>query len=205
MYILVSKFIKQTIFSIMAEQILDGTGKGYRAKVDDENRLLTSGINKDIFQFKAETGDAFFIGTPLITLTTATESAIFYLKNNEDGPILLGDFFLIAEATTGGSPSMFRVNWYKNPTSISSATATTPLNQNFGSSDTLGVVAQYGAQGSTITGGSQVATLSFPISEFNTIPANLVLEKGSSFVVSILPPTGNTSMPVQFGTRSIRI
>lgn len=189
----------------MAEQILDGTGQGYRAKVDSENRLLTSGINKDIFEFKAEMSDAFFIGTPLVNLTTATESAIFYCKNNEDGAILLGDFFLIAEATTGGSPSMFRVNWYKNPTSISSATATVPLNQNFGSSDLLNATVQYGAQGSTVTGGSLVATLSFPISRFNSLPANLVLEKGSSFVVSIVPPTGNTSMPVQFGTRAIRI
>lgn len=189
----------------MAEQILDGTGQGYRAKVDNENRLLTSGINKEIFEYKAEEGDAFFIGTPLITLTTATESAIFYLKNNEDTPILLGDFFLIAEATTGGSPAMFRVNWYKNSTSISSATSTTALNQNFGSSDTLDATVQYGAQGSAVTGGSLVASLSFPISRFNSLPANLVLEKGSSFVISIVPPTGNTSMPVQFGTRSIRL
>ncbi len=127
-----------------------------------------------------------------------------YIKNNEGEQLILGEFFLIAEATTGGSPDMFRVNWYKNPTSISSGTALSPLNQNFGSSEQLNTDIEYGAEGSTVTGGSLAATLSFPIGGFNSINANLILEKGSSLVISIDPPAGNSSMPVQFGTRSIK-
>ncbi len=161
-------------------------------------------VIEDIFQNAAEEGEAFFIGTPLITLTSANESAICYIKNNEDEQLILGEFFLIAEATTGGSPDMFRVNWYKNPTSISSGTALSPLNQNFGSSEQLNTDIEYGAEGSTVTGGSLAATLSFPIGGFNSINANLILEKGSSLVISIDPPAGNSSMPVQFGTRSIK-
>lgn len=187
----------------MGFEITDGTGKGNSAGVDNTNRLLTRSVTEDIFQNAAEEGEAFFIGTPLITLTTATESAICYVKNNEDSPLILGRFFLIAE-TTNGTPTMFRVNWYKNPTSISSGTATSALNQNFGSSEQLDADIEYGVEGSTITGGALAATLSFPVGAFNDFEANLILEKGSSFVISVDPPAGNTSMPVQFGTRAIK-
>lgn len=187
----------------MGFEITDGTGKGYSAGVSDSNRLLTATINETAFEHAAEEGDAYFIGTPLITLTTAGASAVFYLENNEDRPLNIGEFFFIAESTTGGSPQIFRVSFYKNPTSISSGTATTPLNQNFGSSNNLDATVQYGAQGSTVTGGSLVAALSFPIAQFNRLDANLVLEKGSSVALTIQPPAGNTSMAVQVGARTI--
>lgn len=188
----------------MGFQIQDGTGKGNVAGVDKTNRLLSRTINETIFENSAEEGEAYFIGTPLISLTNSALSTIFFILNNEDADLIFDNFFLIAEATTGGSPNIFRTTWYKNPTSISSATSTTPLNQNFGSSKTLSGTFQYGAQGSTATGGSVVAQLSFPIGVFNDIPAKLVLPKGSSFAIGITPPTGNTSMAVQFGGRVIR-
>lgn len=187
----------------MGFEITDGTGKGYSAGVDSKNRILTSTINETTFQHAAEIGEAYFIGTPQINLTNASGSAIFFIENNEDKPLILGQFFIIAEATTGGSPNIFRATWYKNPTSISSATNTVALNQNFGSSNELNATIQYGAQGSTVTGGGVAAILSFPIGQFNQIEANLVLEKGSSFALVVTPPAGNTSMNVQFGSRSI--
>ena len=188
----------------MGFEITDGTGKGNSAGVDRTNRLLVRNVSETIFQNAAEEGEAFFIGTPIITATTAGESALIYIKNNEDNQLVLGSFFLIAEATASGSPNMFRINWYRNPTSISSGTAIPALNQNFGSSNTLDADIEYGAEGSTVTGGSLAATLSFPIGQFNQLDANLVLEKGSSVVITVTPPAGNTNMPVQFGTRSIK-
>ena len=188
----------------MGFEITDGTGRGNSAAVDGTNRVLTRSISEDIFQNAAEESEAYFLGTPLINLTGSSESALYIITNNEDSPLVLGNFFFVAESTTGGSPNMFRVSWYKNPTSISGGATVTPLNQNFGSSKTLNANAQYGAQGSTVTGGSNVATLSFPIGQFNDIPANLILEKGSSFAITVTPPAGNTSMNVQFASRSIR-
>ena len=188
----------------MGFEITDGTGKGNSAGVDRTNRLLVRNISETLFQNAAEEGEAFFIGTPIITATTAGESALIYIKNNEDSQLILGSFFLIAENTVGGSPNMFRINWYRNPTSISSGTAIPALNQNFGSSNTLDADIEYGAEGSTVTGGSLAATLSFPIGQFNQLDANLVLEKGSSLAITVTPPAGNTNMPVQFGTRTIK-
>lgn len=194
----------------MGFQIEDGKGTGSTVGVDSTNRLLVRNVAQDIFQSAAEFGDAYFFGTPLINLTSANPSAIFYLKNNEDFPLVLGTFFLIAESTTGGSPDMFRVNWYKNPTGMTISTAAPPLNQNFGSSKQLDANSQFGAEGSVVepeSGGTTlltpVATLSFPIGVFNQIPANLILEKGTSFAIEIVPPAGNTGMEAQFGTRSI--
>jgi len=187
----------------MGFQIQDGTGKGRKVGVDATNKLLARATIETIFDEAAEEGLSNFVGTPLITLTNAAESAIFFIQNNEDIDIIMENFFFVAEATTGGSPNMFRVSWYKNPTSISSGTAVTPLNQNFGSSRILDATVEYGAQGSAVTGGSNVAILSFPIGEFNDIPAKLILPKGSSLAITVTPPTGNTSMPVQFGARTI--
>ncbi len=188
----------------MGFEITDGTGKGNKAGVNANNRLLTRTINENLFLYGAEEGDAFFIGAPIINLTTANESAILFIKNNEDEPLILGQFFITAEATTGGAPNMIRVNWYKNPTSISSGTATFPLNQNFGSSKVLDADIEYGAEGSAVTGGSLAATLTFPIGVSNTIDANLVLEKGSSVAITYVPPAGNTSANVIFGTRGVK-
>lgn len=187
----------------MGFEITDGTGKGNSAGVDVTGRLLTRSITESIFQNAAEEGEAFFIGTPLITATTANESALIYIKNNENSPLILGSFFLIAE-NSNATVQMFRVNWYKNPTSITGGTSTVALNQNFGSSETLDADIEYGAEASGIVGGTLSATLSFPIGQFNQFDANLVLEKGSSVVISVVPPSGNTGMPVQFGTRSIK-
>lgn len=188
----------------MGFQIIDGRGSGKRAGIDVNNRLLTQTINETIFQYAAEEGDAYFIGTPLINLTNSAASAVIIITNNEEEALILGNFFLTAESTTGGSPNMFRVTWYKNPTSISGGTTTAGLNQNFGSSKSLDATIQYGAQGSAVTGGTVAAQLSFPIGQLNDIPANLVLPKGSSFAITIAPPTGNTSMNVQFGARAIK-
>ena len=187
----------------MGFEITDGTGNGNSAGVDNTGRLLTRSITEDIFQNAAEEGEAYFIGTPLITASTANESALIYIKNNEDSPLILGSFFLIAE-NSNATVQMFRINWYKNPTSITGGTSTVALNQNFGSSQTLDADIEYGAEASAIVGGTLSATLSFPIGVFNEISANLVLEKGSSVVISVVPPSGNTGMPVQFGTRSIK-
>ena len=191
----------------MGFEITDGTGRGNAAGVDETGRLLVRSVTETIFQNASEEGEAYFIGSPIVTATTSgSETALLFIKNNEDSPLILGNFFTIAESTASGSPNMFRINWYRNPTSMSNGTAVPALNQNFGSSDTLDADIEYGdgTGSSSFTGGQLSATLSFPIGVFNDFAANLVLEKGSSVGISVTPPAGNTNMPVQFGARSIK-
>lgn len=189
----------------MGFEITDGTGKGNSVGVTSNNRILTSTIAESQFQYAAEEGDAYFFGTPIITASGTTETGLIIVTNNEDEPVIIGNFFFIAEEAASGSPSMFRANWYKNPTAINNGTSFSPLNQNFGSSKTLDVTAEYGSTSTTApTGGSLVATLSFPVGQFNDFDANLILEKGSSVGISVTPPAGNTNMPVQVGFRTIK-
>lgn len=187
----------------MGFEITDGLGTGRTVGVDSSNKMLTRSTTESIFDEAVENGLANFVGTPLVTLTDAAESAIFFIKNNENTDLILENFFFMATATTGGATSTFQVNWYRNPTSISSPTTSTPLNQNFGSSNTLDATVQYGAQGSTVTGGTNAASLNMQIGELIDIPAKLILPKGSSLAITVTPPTSNTSMPVQFGARTI--
>lgn len=188
----------------MATIIQDGTGNGYSAKVDERNMLSVLSVSKDLGQYASLNGDAYFFGTPVINLTTASPSAVFFVENNEDEPLLLLNFFITASASTGGTLDMMTVSWYKNPTNITPSTATQALNQDFGSAETLNATVTFGAEGSAVTGGGLAAQLYLPIKVLNDIPANLTLEKGSKLAIVITPPPSNTSMNVQFGVRSIK-
>jgi len=188
----------------MGFQIQDGKGTGFLAGVDNTNRLQTRTINEGIFQNSSRNGNSFFLGTPLVTLTTATASAIIYVENNEDQDLMIEEIFFISEASTGGVGNMFRTAWYKNPTDIL-GTLTTPLNQNFGSSAELNATIKYGAQGAGVSGGTLVSALSFPLQQFNILETNLVLPKGTSFAITVQPPASNTSMPIQIGAKTYKI
>lgn len=188
----------------MATIIQDGTGNGYSAKVDERNMLSVLSVSKDLGQYASLNGDAYFAGTPAINLTSASPSAVFFLENNENDPLLLLNFFITASASTGGTLDMMTVSWYKNPTNITPSTATQALNQNFGSAETLNATITYGAEASAVTGGTLAAQLYLPIKVLNDISANLTMEKGSKLAIVITPPPSNTSMNVQFGVRSIK-
>jgi hypothetical protein len=107
----------------MGFEITDGTGKGNSVGVTSNNRILTSTISENQFQYAAEEGDAYFFGTPIITASGTTETGLIIVTNNEDEPVIIGNFFFIAEEAASGSPSMFRANWYKNPTAINNGTS----------------------------------------------------------------------------------
>ena len=187
----------------MGFNIEDGTGKGNTVGVDATNRLLVRSINETIFQNSAEAGEAYFAGSPVINYGNANEVDVIYIKNDGDDPLILGNFLFMAETSNVTSPSFYTLSWYKNPTGISNGTAFSPLNQNFGSSKTLEGVFEYGDGTTTTALTGPVAQLSFPVEVFQNFEANLVLEKGSSFAITITPPATNTGMNFYFGTRLI--
>ena len=192
----------------MGFNLEDGTGKGNSVGVDATNRLLVRSIQESVFQNAAEEGDAYFAGTPLINYTNTNEVDVIYLKNDGDDTLVLGNFLFMAEVAnatgpTRITPAFYTLSWYKNVTGITNGTAFSPLNQSFGSSQTLEGVFEYGdgATATALTG--PVATLSFPTEVFQNFEANLVLEKGSSLAITITPPATNVDMNFYFGTRMI--
>jgi len=100
--------------------IVDGTGSGYRAAVDSENRLKTDAIVEDAFVHAAEEGKAFNINTEAMPIsgTGPFEELLLYVKNNETSDLEVVGWFIGEKGNrTGGdttSPILFTM--YGNPT-----------------------------------------------------------------------------------------
>ena len=186
----------------MATTIEDGSGKGFSAKVDSTNKLTVRATTEDSQLEGTFTGDTYVIGTPFLTQTSDTANGLIYFKNEEDVLLYAKTFSSQARYSTGGSFSNYLINVYTG-VSESELSGTwvdfTPLNTNFGSSNTLSGTYKYGSPaGATGFSGLPAFQLAFPINQYNQIVANLAFPKGSGILLSVTPPTGNTSMPVNF-------
>ena len=171
----------------------------YSAKVDKSNRLDTRGITKTETANATVEADSYNINTGLITLTTAGESGVMYLKNNEDRDINVDAIVVIFGPSTGGAATdTNQVRIYRNPTTgtlISGAVdADINDNRNFGSSKTLAALAYKGATGNTITDGSVVIESLVGPGSRVSFAIDLVLTKGDSVGISYEPSDSNTSM-----------
>jgi hypothetical protein len=188
----------------MAEIIQDGTGKSYGAKVDIDGRLHVDSIGTDREAYSSQLGNSFNLNTGRITLTNAsTENAVMYVRNNENFPLVLTNFFYQTGASTGGSGNVF-VEIIRNPTTgtiVSGATdGEINVNRNFGSSKTLDVTFYKGATGLTITDGNTAleSILATATQRIAVSAGAITLPKGSSVGIVFTTPAGNTSMIVEF-------
>lgn len=185
------------------ETILDGSGKGYSAKVDKEGRLHVDSIGTIRESAQAQRGYAYNVNTGVLTLTNAaTENGIFYIKNNENTPLIIESFFYLLGASTGGSGDG-TITIIRNPstgTLISGASEITmKKNRNFGSSRDLSADAYKGSTGTTVTNGEDFAITFVGSSSSNRIVvpfSGLTLPKGSSVAVKYTTPSGNTSQKI---------
>ena len=185
------------------EQIQDGTGKGYLAKVDNANRLSTNSVTTSAQEFASANGLAYNLNTGVITLTNATKTPVLYLKNNEDLDLIIDLVLYMTGASTGGSGNIL-VEVVRNPTSgtIVSGASNVEMNQNrnFGSSRSLSVNAYKGTTGNTLTDGVKFieSILATATQRVAINVGAIILPKGSSIAIQITPPTGNTSMATEF-------
>ena len=187
----------------MSDFIQDGTGTGNRAEVDVKNRLHTFAVSESGATEASIDGGLYNLNTENIELTSATSSALLYMKNIDTVPWVMTRVFYNAGPSTGGSGD-FLAEVIANPTTgtlISAASETTPHNLNFGSSKTLTSLAYKGVQGSTITDGTVRISTIIPAAGTRVLIGfdSVILEPGSSFAVRITPQTGNTSMNIQVG------
>lgn len=176
--------------------INDGTGTGKKLKINQLNRAETQSVARTAEEDSALFGDAYLCGSGPVSLTSDSESAIFYLKNNEDKDLIIKNFTLTSTAITGASTGVFLLKLYKNPDGITSGTDNPPANTNFGSSKELEADVEFGAEGSTVTGGVLSGSTFMPQQAFTKAPLSWIVPKGSSFAISIQPATGNTSCSV---------
>ena len=176
--------------------IEDGTGSGKWAKVNLNNRLLAQVITESEADHAAEVGDRYNINTGDITLTSANESGVFYIKNNEDDDLIVPSLIFNLGASTGGSGDWL-ASVYRNPTAgtvVSDASAVSMnANMNFGSNKTLVVDAYKGGEGKTLTDGTLAIESRVSGGRVIISLGTLAIPKGFSIGVKFTPPTSNTS------------
>ena len=140
----------------MAETILDGTGKGYEAKVDSDYRLTVSSVQRELSSEASRLGRNYNVNTGTITLTTANKSAVAYIKNNDDLNYIIKEIIVILGASTGGTGDL-TVDLIQNPTQGTIVSGATDMdiiaNRNFGSTRPFNALAYKGAEGNTMTDG----------------------------------------------------
>lgn len=186
-------------------KIEDGTGKGFETKVDCLNRLHTHAFNVPLSSFATTRGDAFNISSGLVTLTSACESGLLYIKNNEcDDIAVLTEFVDIGTSVNACCAVVTLdgvIRFHLNSTTgtlISVASCACVDNRKIGNPTTLTADTFKGVEGSTLTNGSEVP-IPTSTSTRNVIPSEWIIPKGATFAVSYEPPTGNASVDIQVG------
>lgn len=181
--------------------IKNGAG-GDIAKVDTKGRLQTFSISEGLNIESANIGENYNINTGAVTLTSANESAVLYMKNNEDKSFVIEDVIVILGASTGGTGDL-QVELIRNPTTGTIITNAVDVdivsNRNFGSNRELLKDTYKGAEGNTLTNGETFAstTRSSASTVIHFDGDVMILPKGTSIGVNITPQASNTSMVVK--------
>ena len=188
----------------MGFEITDGGGKGYSAEVDSENRLRVFSIAEPEVFNASSLGNSYNFNTGVINLTSASKSAVFYIKNNGDSDLIITQlFYLIGNSTAGTGDVLVTV--LRNPTTgtiISNAVAMEMdgVNRNFGSSKNLTTDSYKGAEASTFTNGDKIieSIIDQSPTRVSVELGGLVIPRGTSIGIDITPATSNSSLDVEF-------
>lgn len=177
-------------------ELQDGTGSGYKLKINKLNRAETDSVVRTEQREASSKGNAFQIGTGPLVLTSANESAVLFIKNNEDLDLKISAVNVTSNAMTGASTNTFMVKLYLLGTALSAGVASAALNNNFGSSNALVADIAVGGEAQTVTNGVASGAFYIPSDTFFHTELAWTLPKGISVALSITPAASNTSFPV---------
>lgn len=184
-------------------QLDDGTGRGFKQKVDSLNRSHTFSVVRSEETDAAANARSYVIETGLITLTTANKSAVFYLKNTETLRLFIDGFIIYTGLSTGGTADDSSiVEILKNPSAGTIVSGAVDVdiksNRNFSSAAPLSADAFKGAEGNTFTDGNTHLIGGFS-PDTDELKSGIILSNGNSLGVNVTPPTSNTSIVVSIG------
>ena len=177
--------------------INDGAGKGFIAQVSANQRLATDSIIITGEDDAIRRGEGWQIASTPVSFTSATASAILYVKNNGSLDLVLDRAVLILGTATGAATGAdWTFQTLRNPTAgtiIDNALAAGVSNSNHGSSITPQADTYKGVQGDTLTDGTGAA-LPIQQSENRTVfPLGRRLPTGTSIGWKLTPPTSTTA------------
>lgn len=183
----------------MPDKIQDGSGRGYLAKVDADQRLLVEATSTPDDKRATEEGNSYNVNTGIITLTNATDTPIMYFKNTGEPDVHITAIAFGVGPSTGGSGGIPKITIIRNPTAgtiTSGSDVDINSNRNYGSSNTLDATAKKGATGLTMTDGTD-HIIFFQTSNGRLFAAiDEVLTKNDSIGVKFDPQASNTSQDV---------
>lgn len=178
--------------------IKDGTGSGYTAKVDALHRLHTHSFIVSMEQSSVLRGDAYTISSEVVSLTSDSKSAIFYIKNTGDDDLLMFQQFLNVGTSTGGVGNEVTITYNLGATAgdiITDEVVASPSNRRLLDSGVLSAITYKGSEGKTASGGTENAFLTTGF--VNDAPT--AIPPGIAMSVSITPSSGTTAQSVTFG------
>lgn len=135
----------------MTLPIIDGTGKGYKAKVDSDNRLSTLAITESTFDSAVSTGKSFNINTQFISITGSGEIPILSVTNNTSNDVALVNFFIGTGVAAGTPTEQGLIRAYFNATGLSGGDDVEVINRNSASQLTFALTAKKHSASSAIT------------------------------------------------------
>ena len=187
----------------MAIEIKDSTGSGHGVKVNENHRIFTHSIVEFETESATDIGNSYNINTGLVAYTGTSDSAVIYLKNNQEetlvvSGIAIGMFDI--SATTTDKPFLTLI---RNPDGGDIISDATPVafnqNRNFGSSKTLTADVFKGKDGGTITGGDNVALFLLNSGARSFFPIDWEIPKGNSIGAKVdLNTSGGANMYFAF-------
>jgi hypothetical protein len=174
----------------------DGKGRGFSAGVNSSNRLLTNSVTLSEEIVAGQEGLSFAFSSQLVSFTSATASAILFLKNTSETDLIVDRARVMLGTVTGGTGD-WTLTFLRNPTAgtiVTNALTAGITNVNHGSSQEPVGSFLRGVQGDTLTDGTGA---NFPVKSAgdNQLVFDLfrVLPTGASIGVRLTPPTGTTA------------
>lgn len=182
----------------MAQTILDGTGDEYSARVDTTNRLHTRSVSNTLAREESLNGNHYAIGTPLITLTSDSDSAILYVENTGERDLFVDRFIMNARAAASATEDFLALNIFVNPTGMTGGSGADLINTNvnFGSPKVATISSEYGAEGATLDDGIASGAFIYKTELSTFTDIRIVLPKGARLGLTVTPPAGTTSLPL---------
>ncbi len=182
----------------MPDTIKDGAGKGYLAKVNSDNQLITRSTSVAQRLHSSSDGLYFEATTGIVTLTDANETPMIYIKNDNTDinvVIVIDRVFIDVWGSTSGTGNG-TLEYYKNAT-ITGGTDIVPVNSNFGSGNVM--TGTFKKSMTTLVEGggihwwwASIAALQSMVVE----EGRIVIPPGYNFAISYQAPTGNTNQDV---------
>lgn len=180
-------------------KIKNGVGNGDLAKVNSVNRLVTESISTDVSLPNLLNGKVFALASGLITSTNTTEIPLLFFSHSESNEILWGRRMILwSSESVGSAINTAYLKFYIGATGIVGGSDFTPISSSISTSNTLDGTFQRGAMGATLTGGTNVTTHIIPLGEPYKLDFNALYNKGTSLAVTLVPPTGNTSLDLSY-------